>query len=330
MLLKSGIGALRFRMTGHRAPLNVQISLTERCDALCPYCPAPFRPHRELDTATWLAVVDDLAGMGAARVGFGGGEPLLRPDFASIASRCGAHGMWVTLETNGHRYPDLADELRCVDQILVSLDGREAAHDGAREAGSWRRAMAALEAARGRARVGATCTLGRHNLGEVDWLVRAALDGGFDLTFQLVQPLTPRARALVPAAAQAREALAHILALKVAGAPIATSEVFLRYALTWPDLDVWRSERVHEDLVCMAGHVFCAIGADGSVHPCLPRAGEAGPGVAEAGFAAAFAHLRENRCRACTSTACTEYNFLYNLSGPAVLERARATLRRRP
>ena len=43
-------------------------------------------------------------------------------------------------------------------------------------------------------------------------------------------------------------------------------------------------------------------------------------GVREHGFGAAFDALRDNPCRACTSTALTEYNYLYNLNAPTLLE----------
>ena len=60
--LKSAVGAARFRLTGHRAPLAVTLCITRRCDSSCAGCALPLLPRAELDTVELLGLIDHLAG----------------------------------------------------------------------------------------------------------------------------------------------------------------------------------------------------------------------------------------------------------------------------
>lgn len=333
-LLKSGVGAARYRLTGHRMPLNVTLFVTARCDALCSYCAMPLaRRQRELDTTEMVRLVDDLAAAGAVRVGIGGGEPLVRDDIGTIVQRCTAHGMWTTLETNGYRYPQLADELVGLGRLMVSLDGGERVHDENREPGAWRKAMAAIEAASRRGvDLHTITTLTKHNLGDIDVVLDLADRWGFVANFQVLQRrpyLSPaRAAELAPPDDAVKKALRGLLEARLAGRRVGATEKYLRYLLTWDDLAESRSAAPHEDLHCLAGQLYCAVLADGTVTPCgMLGSTFAGRNVRDGGFAAAFDHLRDNACRACTSTALTEYNYLYNLNAPTLLELAKSLRR---
>lgn len=330
IVLKSAIGAARHRLTGHRVPLNVVIAVTRRCNALCTCCASPMRPGTELETHELLALVDQLARAGTVRIGVTGGEPLVREDLGAILDRCRAHGIWTTVETNGYAYPERAEELAGIGRLMVSLDGTEAVHDRLREPGSWRKAVRAIEVARARGVDVQTITvLSRHNVGEVDAILRLAEGMDVSAVFQVLQPggpLASRGAARHMATDEdLHRALQQLLDARDAGRPVAMSEKALRYLLTWEHFAQTTSPLPHEDVLCMAGQVYCAIDADGGVYPCLPRAGvDPWGNLRTDGFAVAFSRLRESGCRACTSTACTEYNFLYNLNGPRVVELARS------
>ncbi len=324
-VLKSGVGAARYRLTGHRAPLNVSLSLTNRCDALCAYCPVPMRAHAELETHEWIGVIDHVAGMGAARIGFGGGEPMMRRDTEQLVNRCIEHGLLTTMETNGHLLPDRIAGLAGLHRLVISYDGRAESHDRGRERGAHAKAVAGIEAARSRGmNVAIVAVLGTHNLGEIDHILGAAEAWGVGAIFQVMRAETRGARRLSADGEDLRRAVRSLLEARRAGRPVAMSEKFLRYLLTWPDFSTPSLSVPHEDLLCMAGQIYCAIDADGSVYPCMPRVGLTPAGnVRTDGFDEAFSRLRDNSCRACTSTACTEYNFLYNLNAPTVLDAAR-------
>ncbi len=329
-VLKSGVGAARYRLTGHRMPLSVMLYVTTRCDALCSYCSIPLHPQKELDTAEMIALVDAMAAAGAVRAGISGGEPLLRADIGAIVDRLADHGIWSTMETNGYRYPARADELTRLGRLMVALDGGEAAHDNNREPGAWRQALAAIaEASRRGVDTHTITTLTRENLDDVDTVLDLADRWGFVANFQLLQrrPFLCAARAdeLRPPDDGVKKVLRKLLEARLAGRRVGTSEKSLRYLLTWPAFATGSSSAPHEDVHCMAGQLYCAVQPDGTVTPCgLLGDGASGINVRRGGFAEAFARLGDNPCRACTSTSLTEYNYLYNLNAPTLFEWTKA------
>lgn len=324
-LLKSGVGAARYRLTGHRMPLSVNLYVTARCNALCGYCAMPMARGKELDTTEMIALIDALAAEGAVRVGISGGEPLVREDIGAIVARLAAHDIWVTMETNGYRYPERADELAGVGRLMIALDGGRDAHDTNREPGAWDQAMAAIVEARRRGvDVHTITTLTRANIDAIDDVLDLAERHGFIADFQVLQrsPFLTAARAaeLAPDDAGVKKALRGLIEARIAGRPVGPSEKYLRYMLTWKDFSVGRTEVPHEDVHCMAGQLYCAVLPDGTVTACGLSTQASGRNLRDGGFAAAFTALRDNPCRACTSTAFTEYNYLYNLNAPTLLE----------
>lgn len=68
-------------------PLWLLAELTYRCPLQCPYCSNPLefaREGAELSTAEWIEVFRQARELGAAQLGFSGGEPLLRQDLAEL------------------------------------------------------------------------------------------------------------------------------------------------------------------------------------------------------------------------------------------------------
>ena len=69
------------------APVSLLAELTHRCPLQCPYCSNPLALEKagaELDTATWLRVLDEAADLGVLQVAFSGGEPTLRRDLEEM------------------------------------------------------------------------------------------------------------------------------------------------------------------------------------------------------------------------------------------------------
>jgi MoaA/NifB/PqqE/SkfB family radical SAM enzyme len=329
-MIRSGLGAARYRLTGHRMPLAVTLQVTHHCDALCRVCSVPLQHREELSTSEWVDIIDTLGRLGTVRVGFSGGEPLVREDLGVLVDRCSSHGIWTTLETNGYRYPERRGELGTLGRVMIGLDGREAAHDAIREPGAWKKAQRAVDAAaEDEVDRWTTTTLTRHNLDDIGWILDEAERKGFTAAFQLLlqdRTIAPASVSrLAPTNDQLRKALRTLIEARAAGRRVGVSEKLLRYLLTWDDFRVTRSDVPHEDVHCVAGQLHCSIGADGTVLPCPLLAGRF-PGTSARGgnFELAFEKLRDNACRACTSTPLTEYNFLYNLNAPALFEWGRA------
>ena len=86
------------------APFRVICEITYRCNARCIHCYAPApHPYRitELTLEEWKKLFEDISDMGAFRVIFTGGEPLLREDLFEMVAYVHNLGLATTLETNG-------------------------------------------------------------------------------------------------------------------------------------------------------------------------------------------------------------------------------------
>ena len=128
-------GAVVSSGAGHvTAPVSLLAELTHRCPLQCPYCSNPLALEKagtELDTATWLRVLDEAADLGVLQVAFSGGEPTLRRDLEEMLRRAAGLGLYSNLITAGV----LLDEARLhalidagLDHLQLSVQDAEAAN----------------------------------------------------------------------------------------------------------------------------------------------------------------------------------------------------------
>jgi pyrroloquinoline quinone biosynthesis protein E len=85
-------------------PYTLVAELTYRCPLQCVYCsnPVELERHRaELDTATWVRIVDEAEALGVVQLNLTGGEPLLRDDLETIVARATARELYTNLITSG-------------------------------------------------------------------------------------------------------------------------------------------------------------------------------------------------------------------------------------
>lgn len=85
-------------------PLWLLAELTHSCPLQCPYCSNPLDlvPKKdELDTEGWLKVLHQARKMGAAQLGFSGGEPLVRKDLEVLIAEARKLGYYSNLITSG-------------------------------------------------------------------------------------------------------------------------------------------------------------------------------------------------------------------------------------
>jgi radical SAM protein with 4Fe4S-binding SPASM domain len=128
---------------------SANAELTLACPNRCIACGSDAGRARpdELTVREWTVVFRDIAALGAKRVTFSGGEPLVRPDWPRLARAAAAAGLMVDLITSGAGVDDAAARAMRrarLDSVTVSVDGTRDAHDRLRGAGSWDRALAAL------------------------------------------------------------------------------------------------------------------------------------------------------------------------------------------
>ena len=85
-------------------PLWLLAELTYRCPLHCPFCynPVDYANDRtELTTEQWFDVMRQARQLGAAQLGFSGGEPLLRDDLEELVGEGRRLGFYTNLITSG-------------------------------------------------------------------------------------------------------------------------------------------------------------------------------------------------------------------------------------
>jgi len=105
--------------------VTVDFHVTSECNQECPYCWGPQNFEHPVDTETALAIVRKIAAIGAKRVVFTGGDPLLRPDIGSLIECASSEGLEVALSTTGDELTRdfLVEFGPSIDLISLPLDG---------------------------------------------------------------------------------------------------------------------------------------------------------------------------------------------------------------
>jgi len=102
-------------------PYTLVAELTYRCPMACGYCSNPLdlaRHAAELETADWIRVFAEAAGLGVLQANLTGGEPLVRGDLGELVAAAHAQQLYVNLITSG--IP--ADGGRLAELVAAGLD----------------------------------------------------------------------------------------------------------------------------------------------------------------------------------------------------------------
>lgn len=95
------------KVAQQRIPLSGSIDLTHRCNLKCVHCYLGNKEiingkhEKELSTAQWISLIDQITEAGCLDLLITGGEPLLRKDFGAIYRHAKTNGLLVTVFTNG-------------------------------------------------------------------------------------------------------------------------------------------------------------------------------------------------------------------------------------
>jgi MoaA/NifB/PqqE/SkfB family radical SAM enzyme len=315
---------LAARMVGKVIPFFVQYSLLNACNAKCVYCNSPERKDIQLDTETHCQILAEFARLGAVRIKFLGGEPLLRRDLPELIERVRSLGMRTAMVTNGFSVPKLIDTVRRLDELIISIDGSREAHDRQRGAGTWQKVMDAIE----------TCVANEidfflsavvtnHSAGEIDWLLSLAGRLGVMVNFQIPQfnqeMYGTESRQWLPEPNEIRTIIESIIKAKNAGAPVLFTTRSYRRTLEWHDFNQERLERPGKISPCTAGRYFLQMEPNGDIYPCVLHVGTFEPkNAVKDGVEAAWKHAQRHSCFACYNTWLNENRAIFDLN-PAVL-----------
>jgi len=301
---------------GRSVPLSVTYHVTYRCDLRCSYCYQP-RSSEELSTSEAIRLIEMLVKRGLFRLGFSGGEPLLREDLGELVRGARAKGVVVNLFSNGHHLPERLDLVHDLDALFVSLDGPARVHDALCGPGAYGRTMAGVQAAR---RAGMSVTLvavvTERSLDGVEELLTCAAEVGARIAYQPVIP-SWGAREVTGALdfEQQRALFCWLAARKRAGAPVANSIAHIRGAIRDPDNPIRGP--------CPAGKFMATILPDGSVTSCCEHyfgyQRQQAPSTASA-FGEELERLAPPTCTRCATIGNIEAKRLCRLSPAAVLD----------
>ncbi|MBD3277810.1 MAG: radical SAM protein [Candidatus Aegiribacteria sp.] len=322
--IKMGLNAA-LGLFGRRRPVNVMVSITDKCCSRCSYCQIPEQGRPDLSTKQWKDLFRQMAEAGTRRIGVWGGEPLMRKDICELCGYARSLGMYVSLDSNGYIIPSRLEILDNIDHLVLAYDGPEHAHDANREEGSHEKALRAMEAVSGRVRFWTITVLTRNNIHHLDSIMETALKYGFQTTFQTLhhnEKLGGDTSGMMPSREEYAKTYDRLLKMKRDGAPIANSTRYLKSLMRWPDYSVTRMEEKFHGVPCRAGSMYCNIDADGKVYPCSLLIGLYPDSVnaLETGFREAFRKTHTLPCQACTASCYTEYNYLYSLDPVTALQ----------
>lgn len=123
----------------------LELRITDRCNLRCKHCYIGEGKDVELPLRSVEKVMREFEALQGLRLLITGGEPLLYRDFDSLNSMLPDFEFRKVLLTNGLPLNSKILEKLRVDEIQISVDGLEDAHDFIRGGGVFKRAMKAIE-----------------------------------------------------------------------------------------------------------------------------------------------------------------------------------------
>ena len=207
-----------------RPPVELRVSVTDRCSLRCQYC-APATGSRKTADAAVLSYeeITEFVGLLLTRyslkgVRITGGEPLVRPEIEKLVAMLAAHGVPdLALTTNGQRLSEMAAPLRHAGlrRVNISLDSLDPRSFAAiTRGGVLEKTLAGIDAAR---RAGLdpvklnVVVLRGVNEHEAPALVRFAMGHGCQVRFLELMPIGEAAdgfESLFVSSAEVRSTLA--------------------------------------------------------------------------------------------------------------------------
>lgn len=304
------------RIFGKRIPLVVGLAITNRCNSNCLYCNCWKTDKDELSAEQLILVIDELAEMGTQSINFTGGEPLIREDIGQIINYSKSKGIKTGISSNGLLVARKINDIRNIDTLILSFDGREEIHDAQRCNGSYRNTLEAIRLAKeNRIFTRLHAVLTKNNIEGVDYILDFAREQGVIVNFAVVEfdPFSDKENilSLLPGEQKFKSAILNLIGKKKSGNKhIGNSLAGLRYFYNWPH---------YKKIPCCAGRVYCRIECNGDIFPCANLVNRVKPqNCIEQGFRDAFMNLSQENCEACWCDTRIEMNYIYSFNWEAV------------
>lgn len=325
---------LGFRFAAYRFrelhPFEIQASLVNACNLRCTYCRCPEILTTAMNTQTWTEIIEGLAGHGATRIKFQGGEPTLRRDFRELTEVVKRCGVISSVTTNGQRMADEPDLFDYLDEVVFSLDALDPEkNDSQRGKGVHGKVMRAIDHAQDR---GVKCyinmVVSTRNHDQIEPLLGFCEERGIGFNAQPVQRdwyyADKDLDELVLPDEAIRDMHHRMAAWKRAGRPLMfCAETYERTA-RWPDYTVF-NEFGDEPSTCMAGRSYVHIEPNGDIYPCGITAGSSVTvkNIVRDGLEEALRAARHHHCQDCGMAYLNERKALFGLKPFAVRQMLR-------
>ncbi|MDP2923139.1 MAG: radical SAM protein, partial [Candidatus Omnitrophota bacterium] len=283
--------------------------------------------YENYSTRYLLKIIDELKKLGTRLLTLHGGESLLRKDIGEVINYAKLKGFYISLNTNGYLIPNKIKELICIDNIILSLDGREENNDKNRGKGCYKKVMEAIDfVLENNIPLVIHATLTKNSIQDMEFLAKLAQDKKFRVQYSILYnyaEFNDKCPDTVASDTEIRETVKKIWSLKKKGYPIFYSENVLTTAINWPfsynerffiEEDRSFIAKIHKLLPCYHGKLKYQIDADGRVVTCWAHNIPDAPNIKEIGVAQAIKQCRDNnKCRYCTFLANNEHNALIHL-----------------
>lgn len=308
-------------------PLFIVLVTNNSCDFKCVYCYGNYGHRKgipDFTTKELLKIIDELKEMGTTILTLHGGESLLRKDFGEILNYAKLKGFYVSLNSNGTLVPKRINELKCLDNLCISIDGNEESNDKNRGKGSFNKAMSALEIAKqNKIPIVVSATLTKDNVNDMEFLAEMGKAMNFRIQYSILYNFSNINSELAMTDKEIRKTVKKIYDLKKRGYPIYYADTVLQNSIKWPmsyDVRLFtKSDKEYTRglglIPCYHGKFKYQIDADGRVVTCWAHNDTDAPNVKALGLKGALDQCKKNKdCEFCCFLANAEHNAIMNLS----------------
>jgi len=183
------MGVLKAQRTRQMVPLVANLYLTGKCQARCKYCyvglvGAPEKPEREFTLEEWKQLIDDLYDRGTRLFGLLGGEPLLYRHIDELIDYIDSKNVFINLSTNAFTLGKHLDAAKKCAKVAISIDGDQVTNDLNRGTKNFEQLMKGIDVAvQNGVRVVLLTVVTKHNVKQVDWLIKFAEERNTYVTF---------------------------------------------------------------------------------------------------------------------------------------------------
>lgn len=320
----------RDKLMGVYKPRIVILVVNNACNFRCRYCFGEYYKRNasgDFTTEELKKIIDDLHKNGTVYATVHGGETLLRKDIGEIVRYMKGKGWCVNLVTNGSLLDRKIEEIKMVDGLCISLDGRKENNDLNRGKGTYEIAINAIRLIKRYGiplRVQSTIT--RYTKDDVRFMAELAREYMFNLQFSILFPTNDSVKEFSLTDDEIRKTMQEIIRVKKEGFPIFISDQTLNLALHWPVS--FATPMLTEDnlpdgikpIPCGYYRHKFTIDADGRAFSCFAHIGESDAlNVKEVGVKRAFEYVRKNtRCALCPFLTHNDWNYMMTLR-PGIL-----------